>query len=138
MSDSAFLLFFDPVPVAPRHDWTPARQRAFHLLARCRSVTLASLAVGMSRETAYRLRRRRGGESFAAAWDAALAPGPAGDLAPAYDATRAVPIRIGGRVVAVRRHYDDRALFNILRASIARGDFEHLRWRGRAETGSLS
>ncbi|MBV9930442.1 MAG: hypothetical protein JO013_05815 [Alphaproteobacteria bacterium] len=69
MRDSELVLAFDPVPVGRRHDgWTPERQRLFiHALALCGSVTLASLAAGMSRETAYRLRRRRGGESFAAA-----------------------------------------------------------------------
>jgi len=124
MSESHFVLCFDPVPVGRRHDgWTADRQRTFiHVLAFCGSVTIASLAAGMSRETAYRLRRRAGAESFAAAWDAALAPAPAAvDAQPAYAAAKLVPIRIGGRVVAVRREYDDRRLFNVLRAHISRG-----------------
>jgi hypothetical protein len=65
---------FDPVPLRGRCDgWTPLRQAEFlgHL-AVTRSVSAAARAVGMARETAYRLRRRVDAESFAAAWDAAL------------------------------------------------------------------
>jgi hypothetical protein len=45
-----------------RHDgWTPKRQLDFlAALARSRSVTKAARAVGMSRESAYRLRARLG------------------------------------------------------------------------------
>lgn len=65
---------FHPVPVAGRHDgWSIARQADFigHL-AETRSVLAAARAVSMSRESAYRLRRRPGAAGFAAAWDAAL------------------------------------------------------------------
>ena len=65
---------FVPVPVRGRADgWTAERQARFLVaLARTRSVCEAARAVGMARETAYRLRKARGGESFAAAWDAVL------------------------------------------------------------------
>lgn len=65
---------FSPVPTRERTDgWTPARQAAFLAhLAVTRSVSAAARKVKMARETAYRLRRRRDAESFAAAWDAAL------------------------------------------------------------------
>ena len=65
---------FVPVPTRARADgWTPARQAAFlAALALTRSVSAAARRVAMARETAYRLRRRKGAESFAAAWDAAL------------------------------------------------------------------
>ena len=55
---------FDPVPVRSRRDgWTVERQRAFMAaLHATRSVSKAARAVGMSRETAYRLRERRGAE----------------------------------------------------------------------------
>jgi hypothetical protein len=73
-------LRFTPVPVKARHDgWTPARQRAFiEALAATRCVVRACKAVGMSTVTAYALRKRAGAQSFAAAWDTALAfvPGP--------------------------------------------------------------
>lgn len=66
---------FHTVPLRIRADgWTPLRQAEFigHL-AETRSVAAAARAVGMARESAYRLRRRPGGEGFDAAWDAALA-----------------------------------------------------------------
>ena len=70
-------LAFTPVPVRARHDgWSPARQTAFiHRLALCGSVSTAARAVGKSRKSVYDLRERPGAESFAAAWDAALAMG---------------------------------------------------------------
>src|SRR4051812_30435887 len=66
-------LAFETVPVKPRHDgWTPARQLAFILrLALLGGVASAAKAVGMSRESAYRLRDHPGAAGFAAAWDKA-------------------------------------------------------------------
>jgi hypothetical protein len=56
-----------------RDGWTPDRQLRFlDTLARTRSVTRAARAAGMSRESAYRLRGRKDGALFAAAWDRAL------------------------------------------------------------------
>lgn len=65
---------FYPVPTRSRRDgWTVQRQADFlGYLAETGSVMGACEAVGMSRNSAYRLRARRGAESFAAAWDAAL------------------------------------------------------------------
>lgn len=65
---------FYPVPTRGRRDgWTIARQAEFlGMLAETGSVLGACEAVGMSRNSAYRLRARPGAESFAAAWDAAL------------------------------------------------------------------
>lgn len=57
-----------------RDGWTPARQLAFlDALARTRSVTRAAAAAGMSRESAYRFRKRDPKGLFAAAWDRILA-----------------------------------------------------------------
>jgi hypothetical protein len=57
-----------------RDGWTPARQLRFlDVLARTRSVTRAAAAAGMSRESAYRLRKRVPNGLFAAAWDRVLA-----------------------------------------------------------------
>lgn len=69
---------FDPVPVRARKDgWTAERQRIFIAeLRRTRSITKAARAAGMSRMTAYELRRRPGAGSFAAAWDAVYALAP--------------------------------------------------------------
>src|SRR5688500_13621649 len=63
--------------------WTARRQMAFlEQLADGGTVTQAARAAGMSRESAYRLRRRREGALFAALWDSALrthcAPPPEG------------------------------------------------------------
>ena len=60
--------------VGPRADgWTPRRQAAFiGYLAETGSVLAAARRVSMGRESAYRLRKRRGGAGFAAAWDAAI------------------------------------------------------------------
>jgi len=65
-----------------RHDgWTIARQvRFLDALVRTRSVAKAAASAGMSRESAYRLRRRAGSELFSALWDRAFEPAlhPAG------------------------------------------------------------
>ena len=72
---------FAPVPTRTRRDgWTPARQAQFiGALAETGSVAAAAARVGMSRESAWRLRARDGAESFAAAWDGAKVIG-AGDF----------------------------------------------------------
>ena len=62
-----------PLPKIRRDGWTPERQLRFlGALAATRSVTRAARAAGMSRESAYRLRARKDGALFAAAWDQAL------------------------------------------------------------------
>lgn len=65
---------FHPVPVKGRRDgWTVSRQADFiGALFETRSVLAAARTVSMSRESAYKLRRRDGATGFAAAWDAAL------------------------------------------------------------------
>jgi hypothetical protein len=66
---------FLPVPSRVRADgWTPDRQARFiGYLAEAGSVAEAARRVGMSRMAAYRLRRRKGAESFAHAWDSIVA-----------------------------------------------------------------
>jgi hypothetical protein len=55
-----------------RDGWTPSRMKSFlFYLYVGMSVSASARAVGLSRESAYAL-RRRGGPQFAAAWDAAL------------------------------------------------------------------
>jgi hypothetical protein len=67
-------LRFRPVPVRARRDgWTPVLQRRFILnLARGMGPAEAARRLGRSRQTAYALREKPGGEEFAAAWDAAV------------------------------------------------------------------
>ena len=61
------------IPASPQPSWTPEKQREFlEALARCGSVKAAAAYVGMSREGAYRLRRRQEGRAFDRAWEAAL------------------------------------------------------------------
>lgn len=112
---------FDPVPVRSRRDgWTAERQRVFIATLRAgHSVSKAALAAGMSRESAYRLRARAGAESFAAAWDAALAARPpAGPSAASLLWHRAIhgmalPIYRGGERVGTLVRPDDRALLKL-------------------------
>jgi hypothetical protein len=68
-------LVFDPVPLRAQHNgWTPALQKRFILaLARGAGPDEAARSLGKTRQTAYRLRKKRGAESFAAAWDRAVA-----------------------------------------------------------------
>ena len=124
-------LDFVPVPLKARRDgWTSARQRAFvTAIAAGLGNSGAARAVGKSRQSAYRLREKPGAESFAAAWDRALAyarsrPPACGSTIQerVFDGIER-PIRVGGKVAAVRRVYDGRALAMILRA--------HLRRQGR-------
>jgi len=62
-----------PVRRRPRYDgWTEEKMRRFiETLADTGQVGLAAKAVGMSRESAYRLRRSAHAAAFARAWDAA-------------------------------------------------------------------
>jgi len=70
MNDQSFP---NDLPPAPQPSWTPEKQREFlEALARCGSVKASAAYVGMSREGAYRLRRRQEGRAFDRAWDAAL------------------------------------------------------------------
>lgn len=107
------------VPTLPRADgWTAQRQRDFlEALASCGSVGAAARRVGMSRESAYALRRRADARGFAQAWDAArlLAAEHLVDLA--WD--RAVegelrPLVYHGEVVGEVRHYDNRLLLGLI------------------------
>jgi hypothetical protein len=75
MEELPGFLRFTPVAVKPRHDgWSAELQLRFVLaLARGAGVDEAARRLGRSRTSAYALRRRPGGKSFGAAWDAAAA-----------------------------------------------------------------
>ena len=117
---------FHPVPLRGRADgWLPWKQAAFvGYLAQTLSVAKAARLVGMSRESAYRLRARAGAQEFAAAWDQALGRGLA-DMAAVTRAARKVtpglawehalagrvrPVMRGGRLTSVTHKPDDIAL----------------------------
>jgi hypothetical protein len=57
------------IPKTRRDGWTAERQLRFlDVLAATRSITKAAASAGMSRESAYRLCKRKDGALFAVAW----------------------------------------------------------------------
>ena len=109
------LLAFSPAPTRKQHaGWTAARQRDFiAALAEGLSPGSAAVRVGLSRQSAYRLRERRGAEEFAAAWDRAQqagrrlrALGPVGDHALALLDGLLVPHFQRGRLLGFSLHHD--------------------------------
>lgn len=126
---------FMPVPVRPRHDgWTPQRQATFlGALAETGAVSAAAQRVGLSRESAYRLRGHRHAASFAAAWDTILGP----DKMPSRKFTGAAPyqrvahcllqpVMRSGRHVGTQEKHDNPALWRAIvqfrRGRLARTD----------------
>lgn len=111
---------FDTAPLRPRHDgWTPARQRSFiEALAQTGCVEQAATYVGLSRASAYALRRRPDAESFRDAWDAALDVGVA-QLADAALSRAlhgvATPVFYQGEQIGERRHFDEKLTMFLLR-----------------------
>jgi hypothetical protein len=109
-----------PVRRRPRSDgWTEEKQRRFiEVLADTGLVSAAAKAVGMSRETAYRLRRSPHGAAFARAWSAAR--GHAGGLVEDEAFERALEgvehnvYDENGEVVCTKRVYNDRLLMWLL------------------------
>lgn len=107
---------FTPVATASRSDgWTPDRQRRFILaLASHGGVAAAARSVGMTPQTANRLRKRADGASFACAWDKALDEGRTRSLDEALARGMegvVVPVMRGGKVVGHRRRFDNRLLY---------------------------
>jgi hypothetical protein len=97
------------------------------MLAETRCVRTAARRVGMSRETAYRLRNKTGAGSFAAAWDVALGrmTDRSRKVTPAELRQRAFfglmkPLLYRGRYVSSVRKADNSALLRHL-AQIDRG-----------------
>lgn len=127
---------FTPVPAhsrtgrVRRDGWTPGRQAAFiGWLAETRCVRSAAAKVGMRREGAYRLRKRRGAEGFCAAWDAILgAPGSHTNMRQAKVTLDGLaqrirhgslrPILSKGRYIGTERKADNSAL----RAALSHAD----------------
>jgi hypothetical protein len=111
------LLRFTPVPVRAQHNgWCPARQQRFILsLARGLDVSEAARALGMTRQSAYRLREKAGAESFAAAWDRVQA------FAREAASVRRSPMAgLGGiETVLVPRHYRGRLVGFVQREDTA-------------------
>ena len=119
---------FTPVPLRYRADgWTPVRQAVFlGILVEARCVTAAAQAVGMSRESAYRLREKPGSESFAAAWDKVLET-PRESRMSTHDMLwhrleygKIRPIMERGRCVSVRASPDNDAVFQLYKKEMRR------------------
>jgi hypothetical protein len=116
------VIAFLPVELRSRADgWTAERQGRFLAeLAITRSVSAAARKVGMARETAYRLRRKPGAESFAAAWDAALGRARGKRKVTAMEIARrateglVAPRIYRGRFAGIGRKADNTALLRYL------------------------
>ncbi len=110
-----------PVRRQARYDgWTEEKQRRFiEVLADTGLVGTAAKSVGLTRESAYRLRRAAGAEAFAAAWDAARhhAGGLIEDIAfeRAIDGVAVPVLNEHGEQIASRTRYDNRLLVFLLR-----------------------
>jgi hypothetical protein len=106
----------------PRYDgWTEEKQRRFiEVLADTGIVSVAAKAVGMSRESANRLRRSPDGAAFARAWDAArqYAGSVLEDIAfeRAIEGVEHNVYDEYGEVVCTKRVYNDRLLQFLLKA----------------------
>lgn len=118
-ASSTVVEILGPERAPTRHDgWTTERQVAFlRALAATHSIAAAAREVGMTRQSAYRLRARLKGEPFDLAWDAAFHS--------AYDALaeaameRAlggveVPHYHRGELVGTSRRFDERLTIALL------------------------
>ncbi|MBX7497016.1 hypothetical protein K3172_14240 [Qipengyuania sp. 6B39] len=106
-------------PEPARHDgWTPARQAAFlRELAATHNVSAAARAVGMGRQSAYKLRARLHGTPFDKAWEAAFLS--RFDVLAEAALERAlngveVPHFYNGELVGTSRRYDERLTLALL------------------------
>jgi len=125
----ADLLDFTPAPTRKQHaGWTAQRQRDFvAALLDGLSPGAAAVRVGLSRQSAYRLRERAGAEAFAAAWDRAQesarrlrALEAGGDHAVAMLDGLLVPHFQRGRFVGFSLHHDEAAVLRSLGRHYAR------------------
>lgn len=121
-------LDFTPVPRRRkrRNGWTEETQRVFiDALAECGCVSMAARVAGMSPRSAYRLLDADGADSFAAAWDQAIARGIERlrdtAFARAFEGAW-VPVVRKGRLVRFEHRTSDRLAIGLLsgrRASVA-------------------
>jgi hypothetical protein len=116
-------LAFTPVALTRvhHHGWSARRQRDFiAALAAMGTVLYAARAVGMTKQSAYKLRDRPGAESFAAAWDVALQMGYDEAFGQAIDRALhgiTTPRFYKGKQVGTRHRFDYRLAFAALDSS---------------------
>lgn len=126
---------FEPVLLRYRHNgWIPDKQLEFiQALAECGCVDEASRRVGMSRQSAYALRRRPDAQAFRLAWAAAkdVMVERLEDSAMSR-AINGVPVPVfhQGVQVGERRHFDERLTMFLLRY---RDPVRYGRWRDKME-----
>jgi hypothetical protein len=113
-------LAFEAVPRRRnrRNGWTEETQRLFILaLSDCGCVRAAARAVGMSTRSAYRLLDADGADSFAAAWDQAIARGIERlrevAFARAFEGAW-VPVVRRGQLVRFEHRFNDRLAIALL------------------------
>jgi len=99
--------------------WTPRKIADFlRALGATHSVKAAAKSVGMSRQSAYRLRARLKGKAFDAAWDEAFHHSyhnlPYAALERAMNGTE-VPHYYRGEIVGTSRRYDERLTVALLK-----------------------
>ena len=111
---------FTPVPRQRnrRNGWTELAQRAFiAALEECGSVARSARAVGMNPRSAYRLLEAEGADSFAEAWDQAIARGVervrGGAMLRALHGSW-VPVVRRGRVVRMEFRHNDKLAIGVL------------------------
>lgn len=128
--------------------WTAAKMAAFlRTLSATHSVSAAARSVGMSRQSAYRLRLRLKGKPFDLAWDAAFHPSyqnlPYAALERALHGIE-VPHYYKGEVVGTSRRYDERLTVALLKLTgnpatlAAGGDGAAARRQGERFTALLA
>ena len=98
--------------------WTGERKAEFILeLAATQCVATAARRVGMSRQSAYKLRAREQGEAFDLAWAIALEQAyrqlQSAALARALNGTE-VPVYQRGELIGTRQHFDERLICFLL------------------------
>lgn len=111
----------------PHHDrWTAPKMAAFlRQLSATHSVSAAARSVGMSRQSAYRLRSRLKGSAFDLAWDVAFHHSYDNLAHAALDRALngvEVPIFFHGEQVGSYRKYDERLTVALLALSTQRGN----------------
>ena len=115
-----------PYTPQPRHDgWTPDKQAAFlRALSATHSITEAAKSVGMTRQSAYRLRSKLKGQAFDLAWEVAFHHSY--DVLAHAALERAlngveVPVFFQGEQVGSYRKFDERLTVALMRWSTAGG-----------------
>ena len=112
---------FEPAKLRPRHDgWSAERQIGFvQAIAEGATIDSAARRVGMTRDSAYKLRRRPCGMSFRNGWDAAIDCNmPELEQAAIERSKNGVvrPIFYKGEQVGEWRHFDERLTMFLLRS----------------------